>query len=497
MEGIRSALAASIGARALAALLGLLAVPIYLRFLGPEGYGVIGVFATLQVLVAFADLGLATTLTRHLAGLPLERSALPDARDAAVTFECVYLGLALAIGLLLAGAAPLVASNWVNLGTLTVREATWSLQLAAFSVACGWPANLYGAALAGRHRQIPLAFSTSAFAALRVGFAVLFLSRSPTLESFFWAQVLASVLQSAVTRVQLWRELALPEHRATVRWPILARSRRFAGGMTAITVTSILLVQMDKLVLSHLLTLADFGVYVIAGSLAGGLYILISPVFSIIYPRISALWTSRDVPAAADFYHASSQAMAALILPISAVLICFPALSLFILTNDRALSDNAAWVLVFLVIGAVANGLMNIPYALQLAAGWTSLSVWLNIGAVALLAPVTWWAATNYGANGGAAVWALLSLGFVALTPQLLHRCVLPAEKWRWYREDVLIPAGMSLAVASLLATMAPVGAESRWLAALQLALYWLVTAAVTVASLRRVRVLMVRTIWG
>lgn len=496
MEGIRSALAASIAARALAALLGLLALPIYLRFLGVEAYGVVGLFATLQVLVAFMDLGLATTLTRHLAGLPLDRSSLPEARDVALTFEWPYLALAFVIGLLLAGASPLIASNWVKLESLTVEDVSWSLQLAALSLACSWPTNLYGAGLAGRHRQIPLAVSTSAFAALRVVLAVLFIWRSPTLDAFFWAQVVASVLQSAGTRLQLWRELALTGHRAGMRWSILARSRRFAGGMTAITITSILLVQMDKLILSHLLTLADFGVYVIAGSLAGGLYILISPVFSIIYPRISVLWSARDVAATAELYHTGSQAIAALILPIAAVLMCFPALSLFVLTDDSALSENAKWVLVFLVIGAVCNGVMNIPYALQLAAGWTSLSVWLNLAAVAVLAPATWWAATRYGANGGAAIWALLNVGYLVLTPQFLHRRLLPREKWRWYREDVLIPAATSLAAALLLATIGPMAPGSRWLGALQLAGCWLLTAALTLASLGRLRTLAARIIW-
>ncbi|HSI54111.1 MAG: oligosaccharide flippase family protein [Ramlibacter sp.] len=485
---MKSALVASIAARGLAAVLGLLALPVYLRFLGVEAYGVVGLFASLQVIVAFMDFGLPTTLTRQLAMLPREPAGVAQARDFTRTFELAYVGLAALIALVLAAVAPFVATHWVNADTLAPAQISWPLQLAAVSLACGWPANLYTAGLAGLHRQVPLAMSASIFAIARVGLAVLFLWHVPTLESFFLAQVLASLLQSAGTGLQLWRELRLPGHRAIARRELLVQSRGFAGGMTMITIASILLSQMDKLVLSHLLPLSEFGMYSIAAALAAGLYVLVSPVFSVIYPRISALWGAGDQVEVVSLYHASAQFMALLVMPVAAVLACFPREALFILTGDAAISAQAAPLLVLLVVAAACNGIMNIPYALQLAAGWTSLSVWLNIAAVLLMAPATWWAATQYGAAGGAAAWALLNVGYVLLTPQLLHGRLLPAEKWRWYGRDVLAPAAASAGVALLLATIGPAGQESRLLAFLELGLCWALTAAATLACLGRLR---------
>lgn len=495
VEGVRGALTASIAARGLSALLGLLALPIYLRFLGVEAYGVVGLFASLQVMLAFMDFGLPTTLTRQLAALSRDPAALEECRDLTRTFEWAYLALSALIGFVLAAIAPLVAMYWVNVNSLTVDEVARPLQLAALSLAGGWSVNLYSAGLAGLHRQVPLAISASVFACLRVALAVLFLWHVPTLESFFWAQLISSVLQSVGTRIQLWRELVQPRHRARARWAMLARSRRFAGGLTVITITSILLTQMDKLILSYLLQLSDFGVYAIAGSLAAGLYILISPVFSVVYPRISALLIPGDKSAVAELYHTSSQSMAVLIMPLAAVLACFPEQSLFVLTDDRALSVQAAPILVFMVLGAVCNGIMNIPYALQLSAGWTSLSVWTNIAAVALMAPATWWGATHYGAIGGAAAWGLLNVGYVLLTPQLLHRRLLPGEKWRWYWADVLLPGAVSLGLALLLTTVWPLGLVSRSVVVTQLAAYWLLITGLTLACLGRLRTLVAETL--
>ena len=496
MEPVKVALLVSITARAVAAVSGLLALPVYLSFLGVEAYGVVGLFASLQAVVAFMDFGLATTLTRQLAATGGDAAAMRQARDTTLTFECAYLVLSLVVGLVLTAVAPWVASTWVNPSGLSVDGVTWSLELAALALACAWPANLYCAGMAGQHRQVPLAISNGVFALLRVGLSVLFIWHRPSLDSFFWAQLVVSILQSVATRFQLWQGLAMQDHRARVRWRVLSGARRFAGGMTAITITSILLAQSDKLILSHVLALSEFGIYAVAGTLATGLYVLISPLFSVLYPRLSSVWSSADTRALAELYHSGSQTMAVLVMPMAAVLVCFAAPSLYVLTNNAVVSHDAALILVFLTLGAALNGVMNMPYALQLAAGWTSLSVITNLVAVCLITPLTWWAAVRHGAVGGAAAWSLLNAAHLLVTPPLLHRRLLKAEKWRWYVQDVLLPAAVSLSVAALLATIWPAGLASRWSTAMQLAACWLLVTAATVASVPAMRRALPRFSW-
>lgn len=488
MDGVKSALVGSIAARCLAAVAGLIAVPIYLRYLGAEGYGVVGVFTSLQAVVAFMDFGLPATLTRQLATLGRERAMVGECRNLLRTFEIAYLGIALLIALGLAALAPWVGSHWVNAQALTTGQLVWALQLAGLSLAAAWPANLYAAGLGGLQRQVELAASSAAFAVMRVALAVLFLWWRPTLESFFFAQLLASALQSGGTGAQLWHVLQLREHRPRADWRFLFAARGFAGGMTLITISSIVLSQLDKLVLSHLLPLSEFGVYSVAAALAATLTILIAPMFSIIYPRMSAIWdpSSTAGPGVPEFFHFSAQLMALLLLPVGAVLACNPQSALFALTGDASMALQAAPLLTLLVVATTCNGVMNIPYALQLAAGWTSLSVWLNAASIIIMAPATWWAVNRYGALGGAAVWAFLNVAVMVLTPQLLHTRLLPSEKWRWYMRDLLVPTVVSLGVALALALLSRAPAGSRWMAASSLAVFWLLTAAATLASLPR-----------
>ena len=49
------------------ALMGLAFVPIYIKYLGMEAYGLIGIFAVLQVSLTVLDMGMAPTLNREMA----------------------------------------------------------------------------------------------------------------------------------------------------------------------------------------------------------------------------------------------------------------------------------------------------------------------------------------------------------------------------------------------------------------------------------------------
>ena len=56
----------------------------------------------------------------------------------------------------------------------------------------------------------------------------------------------------------------------------------------------LLLVLTDKIVLSRLLTLEEFGYYTLAGVVAASLYLLINPVYNAVFPRLTQLVTLGD-----------------------------------------------------------------------------------------------------------------------------------------------------------------------------------------------------------
>mgnify|MGYP001572637190 FL=1 len=56
-----------------------------------------------------------------------------------------------------------------------------------------------------------------------------------------------------------------------------------------------MLTQLDKVILSKMLTLKTFGYYILAGVVGNGLSgVLITPMFNTIFPRFSALVAAID-----------------------------------------------------------------------------------------------------------------------------------------------------------------------------------------------------------
>jgi len=64
--------------------LGIVCIPLFIRYLGAEAFGLVGLFLTLQSAFAVFDLGIAATLNREIARLST-RGAAGEPRDLVFT----------------------------------------------------------------------------------------------------------------------------------------------------------------------------------------------------------------------------------------------------------------------------------------------------------------------------------------------------------------------------------------------------------------------------
>ncbi|CAN5444744.1 polysaccharide biosynthesis protein [soil metagenome] len=422
--------------------------PVFLHFLGLEAFGLIGVWLTLQALFAALDLGISTTVNREFARLSVRQDARNDMRDLLRTFEILYWPIGILIGLGVVLLASPIAGQWlqgIHLDAATTYEA---LLLVALTLALQWPYDLYAGALLGWQRHIPLNAALVAVATFRgPGAALVLWLVSPTIQAFFLWQALCSGLQTSLVAVLAWRATAgptSPRWRADLLWSI----RRFAGGVLGISLLGAILSQMDKVVVSNLLTLDAFGRYTLAALAAGGLSRVVGPLFMALFPKFSEQLAIGDEKGLADVYHRGTQLLSVLVFPAAVVMGLFAATVLRLWTQDMETARLTSATLSLLLVGTALNGVMHLPYALQLAHGWTSLAFWINAVATLVLAPLVYVATGWWGMVGAAGIWALLNAIYVVIGVQLMHRRLLPGEQLRWYREDLLAPLAASLAVA-------------------------------------------------
>ena len=193
-----------------------------------------------------------------------------------------------------------------------------------------------------------------------------------------------------------------------------------------------------------------FGYYSLASLVAMSLGRLFTPFFFSIYPRFTQLVSVNDLDELKLLYHKSCQFIAVLILPVAIVIAFFSYEVILLWTQNPITAEKTHLIVSIMICGTALNGLMNPPYALQLAFGWTKLSVAKNLIAVVILAPLILFLTIRYGAIGASSAWLLLNIGYVIFEIPVMHRKLLRKEMWRWYRQDVCISLVACIFVAGI-----------------------------------------------
>jgi O-antigen/teichoic acid export membrane protein len=109
----------------------------------------------------------------------------------------------------------------------------------------------------------------------------------------------------------------------------------------------------------------------------------------------------------------------------------------------------------------VLNGLLNGPYHLQLAAGWTGLLVRINAVMAVVFLPTTWLLTVRYGMTGAAVSWVLINLAYVVTVARLMHKRLLTQEMGAWYTRDLLMPLAAAVSAGLLLKLTVPAPTSS------------------------------------
>lgn len=441
-------------------LMALAFVPIYIKFLGIEAYGLIGFFAMLQASFQVLDLGLSQTMNREMARYSVSPDKALEMRDFVRTFEFGYWAIGIAIGAVVLAASPFIAEHWINPGAISVNTVQRTVMIMGCVAAFQWPLSFYEGGLLGLQRQVLLNGLKITISTLNCGGAVLILWLvSPTVTAFFKWQIVVSALNVSLITFLLWRSLPSTDRAPRFDLRLLRTIWRFAAGMGGITLASVVLMQMDKVILSKLLSLKMFGYYTLA-SVASSLIpvMIVGPLFNALFPRFTSLATVNDDAALKLLYHQSSQLVAVLVLPVAVVLAFFSFDIMLLWTGSEETARIAAPILRLLVIGMGLNGLMSVPYALQLAHGWTSLGLRITIFLILTIGPTIIFMTMRFGALGAASVWIVLNGIYLSIGLPLTHRRLLQGEMRHWF-EDV----GPSLAAALFTAGV------GRWLIAGQM----------------------------
>ena len=423
-------------------------VPLYIRYLGIEAYGLVGMFAILLSVLGLLDMGMKPTLAREMArftgGAHNEQSIWNLLRSIEIASCAVVIAAALTIWSI----SGWLATDWVQAQTLSPEVVSQAFTLMGLVAAIQFLESIYSSCLAGLQRQVLQNAVACAIATLRgFGAVGVLMWVAPTTQAFFVWQAMCSCLGLLIFAVAVYKSLPSPGSPARFSIAALASVWRFASGMLLISVLVLLLMQTDKVLLSRLLTLESFGYYTLASVVAGALWMLVAPIAAAYYPRFNQLVVMGDTVALRLAYHQSAQLVTVIVGSAAAVLFFFSEQILLLWTSNHELSHRVAPIMAVLALGTFLNCLMWVPYQMQLAYGWISLTVITNSIAVAMLVPAIFVMVPIYGPIAAAWIWVILNGSYCLIGIHFMYRRILKTEQWAWYCWDVMLPLTAAVTV--------------------------------------------------
>jgi O-antigen/teichoic acid export membrane protein len=438
---VRQNIIANVLGKTLSTVLSVIFVPIYLKYLGAEAYGLVGIFAALQSIIMIADMGLSGTFTRETARLSAITNSEQQLQDLCRTFEKLFLAIGLLIIVIIAALSGIISEHWVNLENLSIATVSKSIVLIGLALGLQFPFFIYQGGLLGLQHHILLNILILSLGFLRGIGAILILKFvSPSIQSFFIWQVIISLLQFISGHLIIWRILPKTQGKPRFDLNLFRPLWRFALGTGGITLTGIILTQSDKIILTKILSLEKFGYYTIAGMVASVPGMIAIPFSSAIYPRFTQLVTTNKLSTLTELYHRSCQTLAVILLPAGLMIAVYSKELILVWTGNQVTTQNTYIIASILTIGSVLMGLMVIPFVLQLSFGWTRLGFYLNLIGVFIIIPTMIWLVSIYESLGACYVWVMLYTGQFVVMIHLMHQRILTEEKHKWYVEDVLKP---------------------------------------------------------
>lgn len=417
-------------------------VPFYIKILGIEAYAVINFYTVILTIMFFADGGLSATLNREIARSDDKKHL----GNMLYTIERLYFVICICIVVFIALFSGMIAENWLNSQSIETNDLRIYIGLMGISVAFQLFTTLESSGLMGLEKQVlsnSIQISSSIFRSAVVFIPLYF---SPTLLTFFIWQSAMNTIFFFITRYNLWKYIKTDMSNSFDK-EVLKTVGKFAGGMMLMSIISSLNTQIDKLMISKLLSLKEFGYYSLAGILSQVPVMVIQPITVSILPRMVKFAETKDTQKLTKLFHLNSFIVSSIATAGALVIFLFAKDFVLIWTHDSTIATTIENVVKVLLLGSVFLAFQIMPYHLAIANGHTKTNVRLGIIAIILIIPALFIFVKGYGLIGATFTWLIMNIIAYLYLGYILMGKFLKNEFKKWLLYDTLAPLLIALSV--------------------------------------------------
>lgn len=397
------------------------------RLVQPEEFGLIGVFSTFLAVGLLLDLGISPTFTRELARLSIDSANAGQSLQALRSYEWILVIITAISTLLIILLSTYLSTRWLKIVHLSSHTVTVCLIVMAIQSAFQMLINFYTAGMQGL-QLIPscnkLLLVVQTFKVLCGLFSILILKQG--ILTYLLSQALVTAIGAFFYRSQLYEYFKKISSRESLETSIaidfnrLIQNKEYTLNLAIVGICSFLITQSDKIILTNIISLADYGIYAaivtIGVMLAGGAGL----ASRVVLPRMIQLIESGNIQSLATLYLNTIKFLGWLILTAASILIFFRhALLNFYL--GTANSTTIETIFALLIMGYALHSLVYIPYTLSLAFGWSNFGMVTSLISLLFMVPLTVGMTLKLGTLGTATAWLITAICYALVCFTYVH----------------------------------------------------------------------------
>ena len=385
-------------------LVALFAIPVLVRGMGTERFGIL--MLTLAVIGYFSlfDLGLGRALTKLVAE-KLGRKQDDEVPGMTWTAMILQLFLGCVSGLLLFTLAPWLVANAMNIPHGLQDEALVSLRL----LGCSLP---FITTAAGLRAVLEAYQHFDALNWMRIPMGV-FTYLAPLVVLLFSKSLVPVMGVLVIGRVLAWLAHLVvclrwvPGLKTNIAWQrgAVRPLATFGGWITVSSIVGPILFYADRFVVAGFLSMTVVAYYATPLEVVLKLLLIPATILGVMFPAFSHAF-AHDMRQAAHLYTRSVSWVILLVVPLVLAILFFAEQGLAFWLNEE-FARNGSGVARILAVGVLLNSVGLVAQSFIQAAGHPDWSAKLHLAELSAYLIYLPWLVQEYGANGAALAWTL------------------------------------------------------------------------------------------
>jgi len=442
---IKKSLFATYFVQLYAALINIILIPIYVQILGVEQFGLIGFFILLQNIIMIFDVGISGSLSRQAS---ITKHSISEYKGFLKQFT-IIMSIFIVISIIIFSFGyfnnEYIITKWIN-SNLEKNILSVSVISMFMILSFRYVSTPFRSGLIGLEKHVTLSKLNFIFISLKFpgGLVILNLFDNSIISYFIYQTFVSLSELLAMSFIFILSSKAIIKTTSksfhALKTKITLKSLLvFSGQLSLLSVTWIIVTQIDKFILSSLLSLKDYAYYTLAITISGVILMFSAPLSQVLMSRLSVLYSHNNMQDYVKLYTKAFSLMSIVMISLGTFIFVFSKSIIFMWTGDLSIANASFYYAKWLALGNTISILMTFVFLLQYSTNQLKKHVIVYLLYSLLLIPISIYIANKFYGEGTAIFWFVHNIIFFIIWGGIVnHKFIKGINSFLWL--EILTP---------------------------------------------------------